>query len=81
MGTLKKVDGHCLKRFAEGAIERGSKLRTDGWGSYRSVAKTELVETLAMIDRGMEDIRSGRTQPAKPALEKIADKLGLKLDR
>ena len=39
MGTLKKVDGHSLKRFAEGAIEKGSKLRTDGWGSYRTVAK------------------------------------------
>ena len=39
MGTLAKVDGHSLKRFTEGAIGKGSKLRTDGWGSYRSVAK------------------------------------------
>ena len=39
MGTLAKVDAHGLKRFTERAIEKGSKLRTDGWGSYRSVAK------------------------------------------
>ena len=34
-----------------------------------------------MIDRSMEDIREGRTQPAKPALKNIADELGLKLGR
>ncbi len=39
MGVLAKVDGHSLKRFTEGTIKKGSKLRTDGWGSYRSVAK------------------------------------------
>ncbi len=43
--------------------------------------KAELAESLAVIDRSMEDIRNGRTQPAKSALEKIADELGLKLDR
>ncbi len=50
--------------------------------AYDALAdKAELAESLAMIDRSMEDIRTGRTQPAKPALEKIADELGLKLDR
>ncbi len=39
MGVLAKVDGHSLKRFVTQAIEKGSKLRTDGWGSCRSVAK------------------------------------------
>jgi len=39
MGVLEKVDGHSLKRFAAKTIEKGSKLRTDGWGAYRSVAK------------------------------------------
>ena len=34
-----------------------------------------------MIDRSMDDIQNGRTQPAKPALRKIAQELGLKLDR
>ncbi len=33
------VTGHHLKRFAVKAIAKGSKLRTDGWGSYRVVAK------------------------------------------
>ena len=39
MSVLAKVDGHSLKRFAAKTIEKGSTLRTDGWGSYRSVAK------------------------------------------
>ena len=43
--------------------------------------KAELVESLAMIDRSLDDIRAGRTRPAKPALKKIAEELGLKLDR
>ena len=37
--------------------------------------------TLAMLKQSMEDIREGRTHPAKPALQKIADDLGLNLDR
>ena len=45
------------------------------------VDKAELAESLAIIDRSMNDIREGRTQPAKSALKKIADELGLKLDR
>ncbi len=50
--------------------------------AYDALAdKAELAESLAMIDRSMEDIRTGRTQPAKPALDRIADELGLKLDR
>ena len=43
--------------------------------------KAELVESLAMMDRGVEDIRAGRTRPAKTALREVADELGLKLDR
>ena len=27
------ADGHSLKRFAAKTIEKGSKLRTDGWGA------------------------------------------------
>ena len=41
----------------------------------------ELIESLSMIDHSMEDIRKGRVQSAKPALKRIADELGLKLDR
>ena len=43
--------------------------------------KAELAESLAMLDRSVEDIREGRTQPVKPALKRIADELGLKLNR
>lgn len=50
--------------------------------AYDALAdKAELAESLAMIDRGMEDIREGRSQPAKTALKRVADELGLKLDR
>jgi prevent-host-death family protein len=43
--------------------------------------KAELAESLAMIDRSSEDIAAGRTRPAKAALKKIADGLGLRLER
>jgi len=50
--------------------------------AYDALAdKAELAESLVMLDHSMEDIREGRTHPAKPALKKIADELGLKLDR
>ncbi len=39
MGVLDKVDRHSLKRFAARTIEKGSKLRTDGWGGFRTLAK------------------------------------------
>ncbi len=50
--------------------------------AYDALAdKAELAESLAMIDRSMENIAEGRTQAAKPALKRIADELGLSLDR
>lgn len=39
LGALPRVDGHCLRRFAEKTIRRGARLRTDGWSSYRRVAR------------------------------------------
>ena len=39
LGTLARVDGHSLKKFAAQSIEPGSTLHTDGWSSYKSVAK------------------------------------------
>ncbi len=39
MGVLADVGGHSLKTFAQRSIDKGSTLRTDGWGSYRTVAK------------------------------------------
>lgn len=50
--------------------------------TYDALAdKAELAESLGLIEKSLEDIREGRTQPAKAALRKIADDLGLKLDR
>lgn len=39
MALVKRVTGHHLKRFAVRAIAKGSRLRTDGWGASRRVAK------------------------------------------
>ena len=39
LAALAHADGHCLKKFAEKNIAKGSSLRTDGWGAYRRVAK------------------------------------------
>jgi antitoxin ParD1/3/4 len=50
--------------------------------ALRSMEEQERkAETLAMMAQSMEDIREGRTHAAKPALRKIAEELGLKLDR
>ena len=45
------------------------------------LSEEELASSLAMIDRSMEDVKAGRTAPAKEALKGIASDLGLKLDR
>lgn len=50
--------------------------------TYDALAeKAELMESLAMLDRSMEDIKQGRTHSAEEALQKTAAKYGLKLDR
>lgn len=50
--------------------------------AYDALAdKAELAESLGKVERAMDDVRTGRTQPLKPALKHIAEQLGLKLDR
>jgi prevent-host-death family protein len=50
--------------------------------AYDALAeKAELAESLATIDRSRDDIAERRTQAAKPALRRIADELGLSLER
>lgn len=39
----------------------------------------ELEQSVDAIDRGMEDVREGRTRPAKPAIKGVVDGLGLDL--
>ena len=39
MQSMPRVDARSLKRFTLSHVAAGSRLRTDGWGSYRSVAK------------------------------------------
>lgn len=43
--------------------------------------KAELTESLALLDRSKEDLRTGRTNSAKPAIERVANELGLKLNK
>jgi prevent-host-death family protein len=43
--------------------------------------RAALAESLTLLDRSMAEVKAGRTQPAKAALKKIADELGLKLHR
>lgn len=41
----------------------------------------ELARSLAMLDRSMDDIKAGRVQPAKQAIDEIAAEFGLTLER
>jgi len=41
----------------------------------------ELANSLASLEIGLEDMRAGRSQPARDALEDIAAELGVDLDR
>ena len=52
MGSLERVDGHCLRRFAEQKIKKGATLKTDGWGAYRSVAKAGYAHEAAVTGSG-----------------------------
>ena len=44
-------------------------------------ARAELADSLAMLEASHHDIREGRTEDAKDALGRIAENLGLQLDR
>jgi prevent-host-death family protein len=45
------------------------------------VSQAELAKSLATLDRSIDDVKAGRTKPAKAAVRCIADELKLKLDR
>ncbi len=45
------------------------------------VEKAELAESLAMIDRSMEEVRGGKGRPLKEAVREVAEGLGLNLDK
>jgi prevent-host-death family protein len=47
----------------------------------RLADKAELLESLARIEQSMDDVREGRTQPAREALRRVAEELGLGIDR
>lgn len=45
------------------------------------IAGDELARSLRTLDRSALDIRTGRTQPAKQAVDEIAEEFGLALER
>lgn len=47
----------------------------------RLAEKAELVDDLALIDRGVQDVRSDRVRDARPGVEALARKYGLPLPR
>jgi hypothetical protein len=53
--------------------------RPDALELFAPMIDDELAASLAMIDRGMEEIKAGRTTTAKEALQGMADEFGLKI--
>jgi PHD/YefM family antitoxin component YafN of YafNO toxin-antitoxin module len=45
------------------------------------MGQAELAKSLATLDRSAEDVKAGRTRPAKTGLRQIADELNLTLNR
>ena len=52
------MTGHHLKRFAVKAIATGSKLRTDGCGAYRAVAKARQEHEPIITGSGSESLQT-----------------------
>lgn len=52
------LTGHHLRRFAVKAIAKGSKLRTDGWGAYRVVAKAGYEHEPIITGSGREAVQT-----------------------
>jgi transposase-like protein len=52
MRSLERPDGHCLRRFAQGKIKKGARLRTDGWGAYKRVAQVGYRHTAIVTGGG-----------------------------
>ncbi|MAT50125.1 MAG: hypothetical protein CMK32_02950 [Porticoccaceae bacterium] len=45
------------------------------------IGKAELVESLASIERGLEDASAGRVRPMRDGIREIAGELGVTLDQ
>lgn len=57
MSSVKRVNGHCLRQFAQRVIAKGSTLRTDGWGAYRTVAKAGYDHRSVVTGSGREAVQ------------------------
>src|SRR5689334_9466083 len=45
------------------------------------IEQAEMARSLTTLDRSMDDIKAGRTMPAKAGLRQIAEELNLKIER
>lgn len=80
---MKKGD---LSAFVEDAVQgemlrRGIQTLKEKNPDLSDADARELVENLSAIERGMDDVRAGRVQPMKRALQEIAGELGLRLEQ
>jgi len=78
---MKKGD---LSTFVEEAVQaevlrRSAKQLQELHADLGDEEALELAENLGALELGMDDVRAGRGQPAKQALQEIADELGIKL--
>lgn len=57
MGGMERVDARSLKDFTSKHVAKGSSLRTDGWGSYVSVAKAGYTHEVIITGGGKEAVQ------------------------
>jgi len=57
MQTMKRVDARSLTGFTASHVAKGSSLRTDGWSSYRSVAKAGYKHRAVITGGGEEAVQ------------------------
>ena len=57
MQAMKRVDARSLTGFTTRHVAKGSCLRTDGWGSYRSVARAGYAHRVVITGGGEEAVQ------------------------
>ena len=76
-GVVVFPPGTQMPEGTEVAVEP----RPTGGTNDASSERAELVESLDLLDRSQDDVKAGRTRPAKAGIRQIADSLNLPLDR
>ncbi|MEO0852133.1 MAG: type II toxin-antitoxin system ParD family antitoxin [Cyanobacteria bacterium J06648_11] len=74
-------EAYVAAQVAAGRYGNRSEVIRDALRDHEEKQAKIKADTLAMMERGIEDIRAGRTKPAEQAIRDIASSLGLDLDR